>query len=138
MEWFDENLLKWINQNLILFIGICVAVFLLLLLLIILLIKRNKKPKIKKINIDEEFIKTLLQGLGGLTNIKEMTIDNGRLKFNINNLKLLDKEAIDVVSQSGVFITGSSVKMLFKYDSNDIKNALEGEIKNDKKRIQNN
>lgn len=124
MNWIDE-FINWTKNNLILVIIAIVAV-LLILILTIVLIKIKSKPKIKKITIDEVFIETLLKGLGGKENIKELSIDNGRLKFNITNLKLLDKPSLDEVSQSGVFITGTFVKVLFKYDSKDIKDALEG------------
>lgn len=112
------------NQNLVIIIAASVLVALLLIIILCLCLKK-KKPKIKKIKIDEEFINTLYLGLGGKENIKDIIVDNGRLKFNITNLKLLDKESLDKVSQSGVFITGSFVKILFKYDAKDIKNALE-------------
>ncbi len=99
---------------------------LLLIILFIVLIKKKKKTKKVRVKIDESFIDTLLLGLGGRSNIKEMIIDNGRLKFNIINLKDLSKDHLDKVSQSGVFITGSFVKLLFKYDSLEIKKVLEG------------
>ena len=48
------------------------------------------------------------------------------LKANINilDLDLLNQEAIKTVSASGAFITGNSVKLLFKYDSEVIVKAL--------------
>ncbi len=113
------------NQNLIIIIA-SVVIALLLIIVLFVLLKNKNKTKIKKIKIDEEFINTLYLGLGGKDNIKEVLVDNGRLKFNITNLKLLDKESLDKVSQSGVFITGSFVKILFKYDAKDIKRAIEG------------
>lgn len=87
--------------------------------------EKKKKAKITRVKIDDEFIEILYLGLGGKSNIQEILIDNGRLKFNIVNLKLLNKEHLDKISQSGVFITGKFVKLLFKYDANDIKEALE-------------
>lgn len=114
------------DETMMLIVGCSAAFVLLLIIILCCVLKSKKKPKIKKINIDQEFIDTLYVGLGGKENIKEVLVDNGRLKFNITNLKLLDKESLDKVSQSGVFITGSFVKILFKYDAKDIKNALEG------------
>ncbi len=120
-----ENNIAVSNVVLIVIIS---SIFLLILLLsiIFIVICKKRKKKIPKIKIDEEFIDTLYLGLGGKSNIKELVVDNGRLKFNIIDLKLLNKEYLDKVSQSGVFITGTFVKLLFKYDALDIKKAIEG------------
>lgn len=113
------------NQILILIISISVVLILLLSISVMVILKKRKK-KIPRVKIDNEFIETLFIGLGGKANIKEILIDNGRLKFSVINLKLLNKEFLDKVSQSGVFITGTFVKLLFKYDAKDIKKAIEG------------
>ena len=86
--------------------------------------KREAKGKVEHVVVDELFIETLLSGLGGKENIKNVSIDNGRVKFNILDLDLLNQEAIKTVSASGAFITGNSVKLLFKYDSEVIVKAL--------------
>lgn len=86
--------------------------------------KREAKGKVEHVVVDELFIKTLLTGLGGVENIKNVSIDNGRVKFNIEDLDLLNQEAIKTVSTSGAFITGNNVKLLFKYDSEVIVNTL--------------
>lgn len=118
------DLTQFLNDNLIL-ICVVAAIILLLIIILCIVLKKKSKKKIKKINITEDFINTLYIGLGGKENIKEILVDNGRLKFNVINLKLLEKESLDKVSQSGVFITGTFVKILFKYDAKDIKSALE-------------
>lgn len=86
--------------------------------------KREKSGKVEHVVVDELFIETLLSGLGGKDNIKNVSIDNGRVKFNIIDLDLLNQEAIKTVSTSGAFITGNNVKLLFKYDSEVIVNTL--------------
>ena len=86
--------------------------------------KRDAKGKIEHVVVDETFIETLLLGLGGASNINNVSIDNGRVKFNIVDLDLLNQEAIKTVSTSGAFITGNNVKLLFKYDSEVIVNTL--------------
>ena len=66
----------------------------------------------------------MLKGLGGLDNILSVCIDNGRVKFKVNDLDLINAEGLKSLSTSGVFITGNNVKLLFKYDSKDILNLL--------------
>ena len=112
----------------IIYIGIVLGVILVLSLILYLTcgfrFNREKKSKINHVIVDEVFITTLLSGLGGIENINNVSIDNGRVKFNIKDLDLLNQEAIKSVSTSGAFITGNNVKLLFKYDSEVIVNAL--------------
>ena len=77
----------------------------------------SKSSKIEHVLVDELFISTLLIGLGGIENIKSVSLDNGRVKFNIIDLDLLNNDSIKTISSSGAFITGNNVKLLFKYDS---------------------
>ncbi|MBR6071625.1 MAG: hypothetical protein IKP77_02185 [Acholeplasmatales bacterium] len=88
--------------------------------------KKNSTPKIK---IDDEFITTLIMYLGTLTNIKSVGVDNGRLKIEVNDLDVADLKAIQTMTTSGVFVTGNNIKLLFKYDSETIKKAIENRLK---------
>ena len=86
--------------------------------------KKEAKPG-ERVVVDEEFITTMLHGLGELNNINSVSVDNGRVKFSIKDLELLVTDELKALSTSGVFITGNNVKLLFKYDSNTIVSALE-------------
>lgn len=86
--------------------------------------KKEAKPG-ERVVVDEEFITTMLHGLGELNNINSVSVDNGRVKFSIKDLELLVADELKALSTSGVFITGNNVKLLFKYDSNTIVSALE-------------
>ena len=86
--------------------------------------KKDAKPS-ERVVVDEEFITTMLHGLGELNNINSVSVDNGRVKFSIKDLELLVADELKALSSSGVFITGNNVKLLFKYDSNTIVSALE-------------
>lgn len=86
--------------------------------------KKEAKPG-ERVVVDEEFITTMLHGLGELNNINSVSVDNGRVKFSIKDLELLVADELKALSSSGVFITGNNVKLLFKYDSNTIVSALE-------------
>lgn len=112
----------------LIYIGVIVGVIIILGLVFYftcgLRSKREKSGKVEHVVVDELFIETLLSGLGGKDNIKNVSIDNGRVKFNIIDLDLLNQEAIKTVSTSGAFITGNNVKLLFKYDSEVIVNTL--------------
>ena len=58
-------------------------------------------------------------------NINDVTVDNGRLKFNVVDLDKVDLNGIKAIATSGVFVTGNIIKTLFKLDSQVIKQALE-------------
>lgn len=105
-------------------IGTCLLLAILFYFLCGLRKNREKKQVIEHVVIDEEFISKLLFGLGNLDNILLVSIDNGRLKFNVKDLDLIDTNSLKELSTSGVFITGNNVKLLFKYDSLEIKKVL--------------
>ena len=77
------------------------------------------------IKVDEEFINNLIHLLGEKDNINDVTVDNGRLKFNVVDLDKVDLNGIKAIATSGVFVTGNIIKTLFKLDSQVIKQALE-------------
>lgn len=105
---------------------IIAAALALLTVLIIVFFLYFRKPK--GVKIDEEFINNLLNILGGNNNIKEVSVDNGRLKFLVDDLDKVNLNSLKEVSTSGVFVTGNVIKTLFKLDSQTIKKAIEERI----------
>lgn len=110
-----------INMMLPVLIGIIVGIIA-VILLIVLLLKRKPKGKIK---VDESFINELINNYGGKNNIIKVSVDNARLKIEVNDLDLVDLNAIKQTSESGVFVTGNIIKTLFKFDSKLIKSSLD-------------
>lgn len=102
--------------------GACLLIILIFLLIFLL---KKKKPKNKHIKVDDEFINNLLGLLGGKENLKEIQVDNGRLKFQVENLDNVNLTGIKEIATSGVFVTGNIIKTLFKLDSKLIKSELE-------------
>ena len=115
-----------VTETWFLYIGIIAAAIILLALIFYFTcgfrFKRDKK--IEHIKIDEVFMAELINGLGNNDNIEAVDVDNGRLKFKIKDLDLLNTELLKKLSTSGVFITGNNVKLLFKYDSEAIISEL--------------
>ena len=116
------------SQTWFLYIGIVVATIILIGLILFLTCglrsKREKDLKKDHVVVDEVFMNTLIEGIGQLANIQCISIDNGRLKFKVSDLDLVKADLLKELSASGVFITGSNVKLLFKYDSKVILNEL--------------
>ena len=107
-------------QTWILCIGIILGVILILGVVLFLLFGLRKKRENPQIKIDLEFINALLLGLGGKENIKELANDNGRVKFLVSDLDLLNTEKLKELAKSGVFISGNNVKLLFKYEALEV------------------
>lgn len=96
---------------------------LLVISLILFLVLKNKKGS-KKIKIDAEFINELVTILGGKENVLSVTNENGRIKFELNNLDLANLQGLKDLSQNGVFVTNNTVKTLFPHDAKTISNAI--------------
>ena len=122
------NVLLTIAETWFLYIGIVLATILIIGIILYftcgLRSKRDNKKIGEHVNVDEDFMKTLIDGLGSLSNIECVSIDNGRIKFKINDLDIINTALLKEISTSGVFITGSNVKLLFKYDSKTILDEL--------------
>ncbi len=114
-------------ESWLLALGIILVVAALLFVLFYLISGFRKKDgliKQERVIVDEAFITSLFTGLGGQTNIHTVSVDNGRVKFAVKDLELLVADELKKLATSGVFITGNNVKLLFKYDSNTILDAL--------------
>lgn len=87
-----------------------------------------KKKKVKRPKVCEEFLDSLVNAFGGNKNIKEIAVDNARLKILVDDISLANLDKLKELSAQGVFITGNYIKILFKYDSVVIKKELEKRI----------
>lgn len=94
-----------------------------IIFMIIFLLLKNKKTKIV---IDDNYISELINAFGGIKNIKEvMTENGGRVAIKVEDLDKLNVDSIKQLASSGVFITGNTVKTLYREDSQAVKNAIE-------------
>ncbi len=107
-------------------ISISAVIALILIILLVFFLKKGKKHK--KIKVDEEFINNLISLLGSEKNIKNVLVDNGRLKIEVNDLETVNLEGIKSISETGLFVTGNIIKVLFKHDSFLIKSILDKRI----------
>ena len=102
-----------------------VAFAIILACLLCVFLKRKKKSK-PKIVINDEFINELVKNYGGLSNIKDVLVDNGRLKIEVLDFEKVNLDGIQKLSSDGgVFATGNVIKTLYKLDSKTIKEKLD-------------
>ena len=100
--------------------------YLLLAVLIVttLLFFKGLKSEIHDMDYNE-FINNLIDLLGGIKNIEDVKVDNGRLKLAVLDLEKVNLNGIKEIATSGVFVTGNNIKTLFKLDSQLIKSRIE-------------
>ena len=84
--------------------------------------------KSPKIVVDDEFITNIISLFGGKDNIKEVVVDNGRLNITTKNLDLVNLNGIKEIATNGVFVTGTTIKTLFRLNSEIIKQAIDKKI----------
>ena len=104
------------NLTLGLIIGGCALIIILISLVLLYLLKFKSKG----IKIDEEFMNQLITSLGGKENIKNYSVENSRVKFELIDLEKANLDGIKALSTKGVFVTNNNVKTLFKYESKQI------------------
>lgn len=112
------------GNNLALIISLCVLGGLLIWSLLIVIILKSRHKKHPRVKVNEEFINELVQALGQRKNIVSVSTVNGRIHFNVEDLELVNLDTLKKLSTAGVFITNTTVKMLFTYDSESICKAV--------------
>lgn len=107
-------------------VGILISIIVLVILVVVgILLIFILKKKNKKIKVNDKFIEDVIINLGNKENIKQITVDNARLKILLNDISIADFDKLKEMSGQGVFITGNNVKLLFKFDSKLIKKEIE-------------
>lgn len=112
------------GNNLPLIISLCVLGVVLLLAILIVFIIKARHQKHPHVKVNEEFINELVLALGQRKNIVSVSTVNGRIHFNVEDLELVDLDTLKKLSTAGVFITNTTIKMLFTYDSELICKAV--------------
>ncbi|MBE6137640.1 MAG: hypothetical protein E7176_04520 [Erysipelotrichaceae bacterium] len=101
------------------------AIFIISFIVIKCLKGKNNKSKLK---VDDEFIDNLISLYGGKDNIKEINVDNARLKVTVLDLDSANLNGLKENSEAGVFVTGNTIKTLFKFDSKLVKSSIENKL----------
>ena len=112
--------IDWLLIVLISSIASAVLMIGLFALIVFLGKRKEKRPK-----IDENFINNIIVLYGNKDNISKVSTDNWRLKVEVNDLDKVELNKLKEISTNGVFVTGSTIKTLFREDSELIKKELE-------------
>lgn len=75
------------------------------------------KPKLKDSTLSEEEIRAIINLFGGKDNIANISKNGSRFKFELKNVEACDLEGIKALGCTGVFISGSQVKLIFPFNA---------------------
>ena len=117
-----------LNLTSVLLVVISFVVFVCLLLLVIFLITKKKKGK-KEPKIDDVFMDFIILNYGGIENITNVEVENSRLKITVDDLNKDNLDNLKTQAESGIFVTGNTIKTLYSLSSLKIQKALEGRLK---------
>lgn len=118
----------FLANNILIYSIIAIIVALAIIILVTIVKSCKCKESKSKIKIDEEFINNLIDLYGGKDNIKEIAVDNARLKVTVLDLDVVNLEGLKANSEAGVFVTGYTIKTLFKFDSKLVKDSIESKL----------
>ncbi len=78
------------------------------------------KPKPKNLPMTEQEINNLIELFGGKDNIKAVSKEGSRFTFNLVKVEACNLESIKKLGATGVFISGSNVKLIFPFNADEL------------------
>lgn len=99
----------------------------------------NNKKKVNKPIIDQISIDSIIINLGGIKNIDSASIEGARVSIRVKSVRQCHLDEIKAKGALGIFVTGTTIKMMLPYDSTilvkEINNQLKGENLHDWSKI---
>ena len=116
------TIINWLNKN------YWWPIVLILVALLVVVKVFILKPKDKKEIDFNEQSEDIINYLGGIKNIKQVTLDGNRVKFKVHNIEITNLEAFKSIGATGVFISGDNVKMVLPFDSKNLVDKINSNI----------
>lgn len=116
------TIINWLNKN------YWWPIVLILVALLVVVKVFILKPKDKKEIDFNEQSEDIINYLGGINNIKQVTLDGNRVKFKVHNIEITNLEAFKSIGATGVFISGDNVKMVLPFDSKNLVDKINSNI----------
>lgn len=109
---------------------IAIGLFVIISFLVILFHSHNKKQNPSKIPvIDQSSIDEIINYLGGINNIISASIDGARISIKVKSSSLCQLDKIKAIGALGIFVTGTTIKMMLPYDSQNLIHQINHMIK---------
>ena len=114
--------IDWLNDN------YWWPVILLSIILLVIVRLVAVKPKVKPEIDNSKIIEEIINNIGSYKNIAGISNDGRRIKFQVNDISLVDTDLFKSMGATGVFISGNNVKMALPFDVNEIVNKINSNI----------
>lgn len=106
------------------FILVAVSIFILIITILVAILLKKKKKKEPSLGIDSDYVAKIMDLLGGNDNVTDIDVIDTKLKISVKNLKAVNLEGLKELTLSGIFVTGNTIKILFKYESQALRTEL--------------
>lgn len=127
-DLFSVHLLAMTTLTKIILIAI--GLFVIISFLVILFHSHNKKQNPSKIPvIDQSSIDEIINYLGGINNIISASIDGARISIKVKSSSLCQLDKIKAIGALGIFVAGTTIKMMLPYDSQNLIHQINHMIK---------
>lgn len=116
------TIVDWLNENywwpVILFL---VAIFVIVKIMLM-------QPKTKNSEDGLNYTLDIINYLGGLDNIVKASLDGSRVKFQVREIEVVNLEGFKEIGATGIFISGTNVKMVLPFKSQGIVDKINLDI----------
>lgn len=109
----ERTYLEWLNDVYWWPVILCVLIILVGLYFIFLY---NPKPKTSELTENE--VLAIINLFGSVDNILSVSKNGSRFKVEVNKVENCNLEGMKDLGCTGIFVTGSQVKLIFPFDAN--------------------
>lgn len=105
-------------------IGVIAITTLIVLVSLNAFLRNQKSRPFDRQAIDPSFVLQLKNAFG-FANLLSVSVEHERIKFTVENVKLVNFEQLKSLSNTGVFVKGKSITMTLDYEPKIIKKLIE-------------
>ncbi len=111
----ERTYLDWLNDNYWWPVILCVLIIAVAFYFIFFY-----KPKTKELEVSQETLDTVILLFGGMDNITNVSKEGTRFTFSLKKVEACNMEGIKKLGATGVFISGSNVKLIFPFKADKL------------------
>lgn len=104
--------------------GIIALIVILILAFVFIKMMKNKQPKKVSANDIPVDVNSIVEAVGGMSNIKETTATSSKVTFFVKDNSLVDLEKLKALGASGIVQTGEKVSAILGKYSKEISNLI--------------
>ena len=116
------TIIDWLNEN----YWWPVILFLVAIIVVVKIMLMQPKTKNGKDGI--VYADDIIKFLGGLDNVIKASVDGSRVKFQVREIEVVNLEGFKEIGATGIFISGTNVKMVLPFDAQQVVNKINIDI----------